>query len=386
MSQTTTQQKLEETLARYVAMPTVTNNIEACSDAIKVLAAEFGALGMTTHTDGPIHPWLITTSRPEAMLAKQVKVLFVIHFDVVPFENDAQAMLQSGHGKLFGRGVYDMKFAAACVKEMAASLAKNSAITDYDFGVLITTDEEKGGYNGAAEFLKQGWRCDIGVIPDGGDNWTIERRAKGLHYINLVAYGRTAHSARPWLGDNPIKKLTPALNEIIKKFANEDPHAAIVSVNSLTTSNSHFDLSTQIPGWAKAGISIRAFSVEEAVRAAHIIEELAKKHKVAAQTALNEPPVHLVESDPLVQMFIKTANAVHGSEVSFSDALAASDARHFALYDIPTVQMYPTGGDHHGPHEWIARDDLYTYFKLCEQFCLAAAQLPQPSVVSIGRR
>jgi len=87
-----------------------------------------------------------------------------------------------------------------------------------------------------------------------------------------------------------------------------------------------------------------------------------------------------------VQAFIKTANAIHGSEVGFSDALAASDARHFAAFGIPAVQMYPNGGGHHGPNEWVMRDDLYKYYKLCEQFCQAVALVPQTSVANVDAR
>lgn len=362
------QAKIETSLTRYVSMPTVPTDIAACSAAIKGLATELGELGMTTHIDGPIHPWLIATTTPDGMERKHVKVLFGIHFDVVPPENEGQLALRATSDKLFGRGVYDMKFAAACVKEMIASFAAKSTLQDYDFGVLITTDEEKGGYDGTLHFLQQGWRCDIAIIPDSGYDWSVEARAKGITYVYLSALGRAAHSSRPWLGDNPISRLAPAIDSITKHFANDDPQGVVVSVNSLESSNSGVNQTTQIASWAKAGISVRAFTTGEIEESVQYIREVAKTHNVMMQTTLQEPPVHLLRDYPLVQQFMAVARDVRGAEIKLTDSMAASDARHFAKYDIPTVLMYPNGGDHHGPQEWIARHDLYTYYRLCKTF------------------
>lgn len=373
MIQAITQQRLEETLARYVSMPTVTNNIEACTAAIESIAAEYKELGLTVHTDGPNHPWLVATTQPESMIAKQVKILFVIHFDVVPFENDAQHRLRITEDKLFGRGVYDMKFAAAAVKEMVSDFAKEKRLNELDFGVLITTDEEMGGRDGALEFLKQGWRCDLAVIPDSGYNWSIERRAKGMTYLYVTAYGRSAHSSRPWLGDNPISKLAPAVTEIASHFKNEDHNSAVVSINAIESSNSLHANTTQIAKWARIGISVRAFTKTETQTALDFINTVAKKYNLTTETALDEPDAQLREENPLVQTFIEVATEIHGSPIEFSDAYAASDARHFGIFDIATVQMYPCGGDHHGPNEWISRGDLYKYYSLCRQFTEQAA-------------
>ncbi len=368
MIQAITQQRLEQTLARYINMPTVATDIEACTSALQEIGAQYQKLGMNVHHDGPTHPWLIATTTPEAMIAKRVKILFVIHFDIVPLENDAQRVLRVTHDKLYGRGVYDMKFAAAAVTEMLVDLAKEGDVSDYDFGVLITTDEEKGGYDGAVDFLNHGWACDLAIIPDGGYNWTVEKRAKSVTYLYLTAYGRSAHSSRPWLGDNPISKLAPAIAEITQHFTHDDHKGVVVSINSLESSNSSIAQTTQIAKWARAGVSVRAFTDEETQSAINLIDDIAKKHSVTADITLNESSVALDEANPLVQRFIAVASEIHCEPVGFSDAYAASDARHFSKFNIPTVLMYPEGGDHHGPNEWITRSDLYKYYRLCKTY------------------
>lgn len=375
MQEKTTQTRLEKTLARYVAMQTLPDNIAICRVSLQEISLELEKLGMVTQLDGPVHPWLIATTSAASMRRKRVKVLFVIHLDVVPGANEAHFDMRITKDRIYGRGVYDMKFAAACVKEMVADFAQEKSLQTYDFGVLITTDEEKGGQDGVGNFLTHDWGCDIAIVPDGGWNWSIEARAKGFVYIYLTSNGRSAHSSRPWTGDNPISRLSPALDDITKHFPNTDQYGTIVSINSVETSTSGIYHTTQIPNWAKAGISVRAYTEQELSDAVAIIQKVAAAHSVEASVTLHDPPVALMKENPLVQEFIATATKVHGQPINFSDALASSDARYLARYDIPTVVMYPDGGDHHGPGEWLLRQDLYKYFMLCKTYVMQVAHV-----------
>lgn len=374
MQDTSTQTRLEKTLAHYVAMQTLPDNIAICRSSLQEISLEFEKQGMVTQLDGPVHPWLIATTSADAMRKKHVKVLFVIHLDVVPGANEAQFDVHITKDRIYGRGVYDMKFAAACVKEMITDFAKENTLQSFDFGVLITTDEEKGGQDGVGNFLTHDWSCDIAIVPDGGWNWSLEARAKGFIYIYLTSNGRSAHSSRPWTGDNPISRLSPAIDQITKQFPNTDQYGTIVSVNSVESSTSGIYHTTQIPNWAKAGISVRAYTEEEMSDAVAIIQKIAAEHSVETSVTLHDPPVTLMKENPLVQEFIATATRVHGQPIKFSDALASSDARYLARYNIPTVVMYPDGGDHHGPGEWLLRTDLYKYFTLCKTFVEKVAQ------------
>jgi len=378
MQDKSTQTRLEKTLARYVAMQTQPDNVAICRESLQEISLELEKLGMVTQLDGPVHPWLVAAPTASSLRKKHVKVLFAIHLDVVPPANEAHFEMRIVKDRIYGRGVYDMKFAAACVKEMIADFAKENTLQDYDFGVLITTDEEKGGQDGVGHFLNQGWTCDIAVIPDGGWNWNIESRSKGFIYIYLSGNGRSAHSSRPWMGDNPISRLSPALDDITRHFTNTDKLSAIVSINSLETSNSGVHHTTQIPHWAKAGISIRAYTEKEMSDAAAYVQTVAAKYNLEARTTMHDSPVALSEDDPLVQSFIKIASEVHGQPIGYYDGLAASDSRYFAARNIPTVVMYPGGGDHHGPEEWLQREDLYKYFTLCKKYTMTVAKAAAP--------
>ena len=74
------------------------------------------------------------------------------------------------------------------------------------FGIIITADEEIGGANGARQALKE-IKAAFCVALDGGSLKKIVIKEKGIVRLKLVARGKTAHGARPWLGENAIEKL-----------------------------------------------------------------------------------------------------------------------------------------------------------------------------------
>ncbi|HSW81011.1 MAG TPA: M20/M25/M40 family metallo-hydrolase [Candidatus Saccharimonas sp.] len=362
------QARLETTLARYVAMPTVTADVAACQQAIQTLAGELAALGMATYTGNSRHPWLIATANPRAQQTKHVKILFVIHFDVVAPAHKDHFMVKTTADKLYGRGVIDMKFAAAACYEVFKDLAADDTLSAYDAGVLITTDEEAGGKDGAGDFLQQGWRCDLAIVPDGGRNWSVEARAKGVNYIYVVANGLSAHSSRPWEGQSPLQRFSKGMQEIDLHFKNDDPQGLVVAINTIESTNAGIVNSTQTPGWIKAGISMRAFNTAELETGMEFIKSVAKKYDLQIVPSLNDSPVHIMRENPLVEAFIKTLTEVRGKQTEFTDALGASDARHFARQNIPTVLVYPEGGELHGEGEWLKRTDLLTYYKLIQHY------------------
>ena len=79
--------------------------------------------------------FLLTSTQPTQIPA----VLLAAHVDVVGGPNELFQLRQAG-GKLFGRGVYDMKGAIAGYLVLVDTLQKH--LRQYDFGILVTSDEE----------------------------------------------------------------------------------------------------------------------------------------------------------------------------------------------------------------------------------------------------
>ena len=112
----------------------------------------------------------VGNKRPE-----KFKVMLNAHLDVVAGRPDQFCVVEKG-GKLWGRGVYDMKAAAAVeilvFKELASKLP-------YPLGLQLVTDEEMGGTDGTRFQIDAGVRAEF-TIAGEGTNFDIN--AQG--YIN----------------------------------------------------------------------------------------------------------------------------------------------------------------------------------------------------------
>ena len=140
----------------------------------------------------------------------RVPLLLMSHIDVVDAPDELFEPAEKS-GKLYGRGSIDDKYAAALsmvlVKEHVARLRKKKmGVDDLPFGVLITGDEEIGGVNGAQKALGL-VSTDFCIALDGGSIETIVVKEKGIWRLKLIARGKAAHGARPWLGENAIENL-----------------------------------------------------------------------------------------------------------------------------------------------------------------------------------
>ena len=149
------------------------------------------------------------TLRPE--------VFFNAHFDVVPAPDHFFSPKITGD-KLYGRGSEDCKAQVALLMHLMARISKSKSRPDV--GIMLTSDEEVHGRDGVQYLLeKKGYSCNFAVVADGGDNYDVVVRHKGVLQVKVSAKGISAHSAFPWQGsDNAIEKLISAYPKIAKIF------------------------------------------------------------------------------------------------------------------------------------------------------------------------
>ncbi|HSX32698.1 MAG TPA: M20/M25/M40 family metallo-hydrolase, partial [Candidatus Saccharimonadales bacterium] len=208
----TTGETVEDILRDIIAMPSITGNYEANREGLNYIERFLSQRGMHTIR----HEWngiesLVATTRP----TKTPTVFLMGHFDVVAAPADMFQLRQDDQ-KYYGRGVLDMKGAIAA---FLATVNQLNNLQDYDFGIMITTDEEVGGFDGAQLLAQEGYVPKVMILPDGGANWNIERFCKGIWFTTFTATGKSAHGSRPWEGDNAITKLMDALREIQALFS-----------------------------------------------------------------------------------------------------------------------------------------------------------------------
>ena len=355
------QADLETTLAQLVSIPSVTTNAVACAEILDFVRNEIEPLGLFISGDANTpNPWFIATTQD----TKEPDVLLAAHLDVVPAPTEL-FLMQKHDGKLQGRGVYDMKIAVACYLEFAKNHADK--LRGMNIGFLFTTDEEAGS-DCMPRIMESGWRPGVVFIPDGGDNWHVEERAKGLYGVELTARGKAAHGSRPWEDDNALHRLMDVLAILRQSFPSNDPFDSTLAINELHAGAAI----NQVADYASVKIDFRSFSKDELAIYRAQLEQLAKKHDLEICVIQEGAPLLFDKKAPVVQNFLQALKDQMGEEILYTESYGASDARYFAQYDIPCIIVEPTGGGRHSPDEWLLAEDLTKYYELIEHWLLAS--------------
>lgn len=310
------------------------------------------------------HPSIFATTQPGS---RRPKLILQAHIDVVPGQ-DEHFKLAERDGKLLGRGTFDMKFAAACYLQLVEDLKDELGM--YDFGLMLTSDEEIGGENGVGYLLQQGYGAEVCLLPDGGDHWEIEASCNGVWMIRLKAHGAAAHGSRPWEGENAIGKLVEALDEIKGLFGD-----LAIGRSTITISQIHGgEAINQVPDYAEATLDMRFIKQEEMQSYRQAVELIVANRGLECVTEAESDCGMIDMGNPHVIDFMMVAERVVGHSIKKNHSLGASDARFFAAKDIPVIITRPRGGGHHGSDEWIDRQEFLKFYELLREYVKETAK------------
>lgn len=358
------QTSLETTLAKLVAIPSVSEDAAACFEVIALVRNELAPLGLHIIESKPeeSHPWFFATTKPTLT----PDILLAAHLDVVPGPTELFTMRHQGN-KLVGRGVYDMKLAAACYIEL---LKKHAAILHtLNIGVLFTSDEEIGG-DSVPDIIATGLHPGVIFIPDGGGDWQIEARAKGFSGTRLTSVGKAAHGSRPWEGDNALHPIMDIIHTLRQEYPFKGPDEATFAVTGVKGGQAV----NQIADSASAHLDFRTFDNQELSQFNQRVSDLASEHGIEAKIIQSGSSVIFNKEHPAVQPFLQAMEEQRGKPVAYVDSYGGTDARYFAALAIPCIIMEPHGGGRHAEDEWLHADDLSSYFRLIEHWILFAAK------------
>lgn len=299
-------------------------------------------------------------------------VLFCGHLDVVEHPTSDHYRSEIRAGSIIGPGAGDMKGQLAILLELFRHLHRE--YPGISVGMAITSDEERGGENGVKFLVEEiGLRCGVAIIPDGGSLTEITREEKGILHLRLLARGKAAHAARPWLGVNPLETLIASLSgiraafdEMIpEKFSADNPASHWFPTCSITNASTPNDSPNRIPEQAEAILDVRfppPHTVESMLK---LLKELAGKN-VKVETIVAAEATHL-KTD---QRFVEISGEVAGKQAKTVAACGGSDARFFFAENIPVLLSRPYVGNLHGKDEWIEIDSMLDYFEICRRYVL----------------
>lgn len=357
---------MEDILRKLVAFPTVTGNSQAAHEALDYIIDFVTQRGMHLQRyDSNGYESFVATTRSEN---KTPKVMLAAHLDVVPAADELFEMRKSD-GKIYGRGVLDMKFAIAAYMQLVDDLQESLHL--YDFGIMITTDEEMGGMDGVAKLVDEGYIPGVCILPDGGDNWQIQLFSKGFLYLQLRSYGTPAHGSRPWLGVNAIYPLMETIQEIQQIFKDSGPDTDTFNVGAISGGTTY----NQVADFAEAKIDIRLTSEANKKKLLAQIEAICKKHNVELLVNMDGAVTDFSLENPLIAPFADYIHEVTGIQVQGSRTLGSNDCRYLAAKGVPCISVYPTGAGHHGPEEWIDENAFYQFKQVLERYVDHTAKL-----------
>lgn len=348
-------------LKNLVSIRSVEGNMVAMKEIIDLCLLQLERLGLKSklYESNGVYSLLI---------AKEIKTTYKIllngHLDVVEGP-DALFIPTVKNGRLYGRGASDMKGPVAVMFDLLPD------IYDSDTALLLTTDEEVGGFDGVGFVTsKIGVNAKYVIVPDTDPSYKVLRSAKGACHMLLRYKGKSVHASEPWNGDNSITKMMLILEEISKKVGSYsvDPKSGIsLTVSKIEGGNSV----NMVPDLCKAYIDVRFRTLTEYCFLKKVIENSIRKYKCLKMEELvfANPLINDVSSNEYKELEnILKKNGV--DYIEYIDDLGTSDARYFASTDTKVFSFNPIGGGIHENGEWVSINDLERFRKVLYEFVL----------------
>ncbi|MBR9679052.1 MAG: M20 family metallopeptidase [Nanoarchaeota archaeon] len=207
---------VEEILFDLIRIDSSVNEFEISNYIIKFLKKR---------TDFKIETQIVEDNRVNVIASKgNPKLVLAGHTDTVGFtinewKKEGLHPLKpvEKEGKVFGRGAVDMKAGLAVMLKIAEEFKGN------DLMLLFDVDEETN-FKGIKKFVdeyknKSDFNPELFVFLEP-TNLTISNKHKGLYECRYLIRGKSEHSSRPNLGNNPAKLLLDLFNlenEMLRK-------------------------------------------------------------------------------------------------------------------------------------------------------------------------
>jgi acetylornithine deacetylase/succinyl-diaminopimelate desuccinylase-like protein len=346
-------------------MPTVTANTADTRAAIEYIQSFLAQRGMHC----ALHEYnghTALTANTGGKDRKKPLVQLSAHVDVVPGE-EGQLALQEKDGKLYGRGVYDMKFAIAGYMQLVDELYSEGTLQEYDFGIAVTPDEEASAQiSGVEHLVQQGYRPSVAILPDStAPGWNVEKIAKGRWCFELISIGKTAHSGRPWEGESASMKLVEALHELIAHYEGGGPATDTLNIGSI---NGGGGIYNSVPDQMVANVEIRLSNEESYPKAVKLVAALCEKHGVSSATFYVAEPSRPILDGPLVGQYRRSVKKIVGKVPKGITSLGGSDASFYTSVGIPCILSCPEGGDHHSSTEWVDKASLEQFVPILRDY------------------
>jgi succinyl-diaminopimelate desuccinylase len=324
------------------------------------------------------------------------RLIFNGHLDTFPLlENLPWTVPPLGgvlkDGKLYGRGVCDMKGGIACSLLAALLLAENRDAWDGEIVLTLAGDEENMGSLGSGHLLKHFPHAagDANICGDVGSPRVVRFGEKGLMWVEVEATGEPAHGAHVHKGTNAIDRLRTAL-DYLKRLEDVPFQSPPVVTNAIgkakpiseplsgageadTLSRVTVNIGTieggtspnLVPTHAIARADIRLpVGVTTDVLVAKLDEWLGPLEGVSWKAIRRFEPSFTDPGHEIVTRTASVAAEVLGETPAVNMRVGGSDSRWYRMFDVPTVVLGLTPFNMGGADEHVLVDELLAVAKI----------------------
>jgi succinyl-diaminopimelate desuccinylase len=284
-------------------------------------------------------------------------LLFHAHIDTVPSGDFSRWTYSPFEGSLsgdcvYGRGAGDAKGSVAAQLAAFLALARSGMIRKGRIMLAIVADEESGGEFGTRWLHDDGkLAADVVVIGEQTNNQIsiAERVACG---IDLTVYGKSAHGAMPWEGENAVLKTCRAIAYLFENLtprleARKHPYLPAPTLNvgriqggiqwSIVPEVCMVEMDRRlIPGETREAAMQEIEAILDQFN--EHVEPLNYSIFSEGDVALN---VDTDPKDPFIQVANSALSDLVGEERSLIGYVQTSDGRWFAKDGIPILHFGP---------------------------------------------
>ena len=289
------------------------------------------------------------------------------------------------HGRLYGRGVADMKGGlAAMVTAVEAFIAEHPDHAGR-IGFLVTSDEEGPARDGTRKVIEtlqeRGESIDWCIVGEPssrdrlGDLIRVGRR--GSLNGKLTVKGVQGHVAYPDLATNPIHAVAPALAELVA--IEWDQGQAPFPPTSFQVSNINAGTGAEnvIPGEAGVCFNFRYSPAHTPETLQQAVIEILDRHSIEYSIEWRDSgrPFY-TEPGQLIAAVDKAIETITGGTPEHSTGGGTSDGRFIAPVGADVVELGLINASIHQVNEWTNVGDLHQlsliYRKILEELLVPA--------------
>lgn len=290
-------------------------------------------------------------------------------------------------GMLFGRGACDMKGAVAAMTVALQRFVEANPGHPGEVGLLLTSDEEGLAVDGIRKVAKV--LRERGIAPDYclvgepssrdrlGDTVRIGRR--GSIYATLTVHGVQGHTALPRALDNPVHRLAPFLDALVKHEFDRGvqdgeghfppSHCQVANIEAGTGAMN------VTPAFARVGISFRNNTNWTSEQLRDAVEDMLAWHDIhnfELDWWVSGEPFRSV-AGPLREAVAGAVRDVLGIEPELNTGGGTSDGRFIAPLGSEVVEVGLVNASIHQIDEHASIEDLdrltEVYLEVMERAC-----------------